>query len=334
MTPAKKTISILVPVYNEEPNIPSLYAALQTMMSDLRDRYDFEILFTDNCSEDGTFAAIQALGAADPCVRAIRFNRNYGFQRSLLTAYRNCRGDAAVQIDADLQDPPELIPRFMELWEAGADVVYGVRVERDEPRLLHWCRGVFYRLLNYISDDRLPADAGDFRLTDRSIIDKLNAINDHSPYVRGIISSFALRDAGIPYTRRKRAQGRSKFPLPSLIRFALEAVIAHSVMPLRIATYVGLFVTCGTLLLLAYYGLRMLVFGAVWPGGLTTVVALILANLGLSGIFFGVIGEYVGRIYLQSRWRPLTVVSDVVNIDARPRPVESDGVTRDGSWHE
>src|SRR5262245_19243888 len=201
-----------MPVYNEEANVERAYAALTSLFKTLP-RYDLEFVFTDNHSEDTTFDRLAALAKADDRIKVIRFNRNYGFQRSLLTAYGQASGDAAIQIDCDLQDPPELIPKFIELWEEGHDVVVGLRRRRHEPRMLTLARRCFYFILNRISDDKITRDAGDFRLVDRSVIDRLKRLNDFNPFVRGVVSSFAAREVGIPYDRVRRMHGRGKFPV-------------------------------------------------------------------------------------------------------------------------
>ena len=195
----------------------------------------------------------------DPRVKVLRFKRNYGFQRSLLTAYKHASGDAAIQIDCDLQDPPELLPRFVALWENGHDVVVGLRRRRQESRLLTLGRRSFYKILNNISDERITPNAGDFRLVDRSVLDRLDALDDQNPYVRGIISSLAANETGIPYDRIERRHGKSKFPVRKLFGFALNGIFGHSIVPLRIATYVGLLASSITFLLsLSYLVARVL----------------------------------------------------------------------------
>jgi glycosyltransferase involved in cell wall biosynthesis len=188
VTGCRKLISLVMPVYNEEANIDRAYTALTNLFANLP-AYDYEFIFTDNHSTDRTFEKLDAIAKSDPRVKVIRFNRNYGFQRSLLTAYRHAAGDAAIQIDCDLQDPPELIPTFLELWSQGHDVVVGLRRRRQEPALLTLARRWFYILLSRISEDQITRDAGDFRLVDRSILDLLSGVNDFNPFVRGIISS-------------------------------------------------------------------------------------------------------------------------------------------------
>ena len=304
-----------MPVYNEEANVDRAYAALTAIFQNLP-QYDLEFVFTDNHSEDRTFERLTALAKADDRVKVIRFTRNYGFQRSLLTAYRNAAGDAAIQVDCDLQDPPELIPQFIALWETGHDVVVGLRRRREEPALLTLGRRIFYALLDRISDDPLTRDAGDFRLVDRSVIDRLKELNDYNPYVRGVVSSFAARETGIPYDRAPRLHGRSKFPLRKLVGFALDGIIGHSVLPLRLASYAGLSISVLVFLLAVLYLFEALLLRNSWPSGFATLVVVTLFGISLNAIFLGIIGEYVSRIYQQVRFRPLVTVEATRNIAA------------------
>ena len=257
-------ISLVMPVYNEELNVERAYEALISLFKTLP-RYDLEFVFTDNHSEDGTFGRLAALAKADHRVKVIRFNRNYGFQRSLLVAYRHASGDAAIQIDCDLQDPPDLIPKFLELWEQGHDVVVGLRRRRQEHPLLTLGRRVFYLVLSRISDDQITRDAGDFRLVDRSVIDRLKTVHDFNPFVRGVVSSFAVREVGIPYDRIQRRHGRSKFPVRKLVRFALDGILGHSIVPLRLASYSGLAISLITFIVSLFYIIGALFFGRSWP---------------------------------------------------------------------
>jgi glycosyltransferase involved in cell wall biosynthesis len=311
----RRLISLVMPVYNEEANLDRAYAALTAVFKELP-QYDLEFIFTDNHSEDRTFERLVALAKADSRVKAIRFTRNYGFQRSLLTAYRHASGDAAIQIDCDLQDPPELIPQFIALWEQGHDVVVGLRRRRQEPHLLTLGRRAFYTLLSRISDDQVTRDAGDFRLVDRSVINRLTALNDFNPYVRGAVSLLAARETGIPYDRVQRMHGRSKFPLRKLVGFALDGILGHSVLPLRLASYAGLAISLVIFVLGLFYVFGALVFGRSWPSGFATIIVVTLFGISLNAIFLGIIGEYVSRIYQQVRYRPLVVVESVLNIAA------------------
>lgn len=322
--PDKRLITILVPVYNEEQNIEPLYAALLPIMAELSAGYDFELLFTDNHSSDATFAALERLATRDPRVRVLRFSRNFGFQRSILSGYVHARGDAAVQIDCDLQDPPALILDFVRQWEQGHRVVYGIRSSRREGWLMNGTRKLFYRLIDSLSEDDLPLDAGDFRLLDRRVLDELRHFEDDQPYLRGTVAALGFSQVGIPYDRAERVRGESKFSFRELMALALDGILNHSVVPLRIATYLGLAVSAFTLLAIAGYAVGRLFFGANWPPGFATLIILILASLSLNALFLGIIGEYLGRIYKQVKRRPLTIIERELNPLAAPSQGSTD----------
>lgn len=309
-----RLISIVIPVFNEERNVRLAYDEVLRVLDEVKDRFEVEFVFTDNHSTDGTFRELTRLAAEDKRVKVIRFNRNYGFQRSLLTAYRHASGDAAIQIDCDLQDPPRMFPAFLSLWEQGHDVVVGIRKNRPEPRLLLGARRAFYHFLNAIAEHPITPDAGDFRLIDRTILDHLKPINDMSPYIRGLIASFAVNEAHVPYDRDRRQHGASKFPVSKLIGFALNGIYGHSILPLRVASWCGLIIAVLTTLLSAYYIIGALTVGLTAPRGFATTTVLILFGISLNAIFLGILGEYVSRIYQQVRQRPLTVVERTINV--------------------
>ena len=319
MTERKRLISICVPVFNEESNIEPLYSALLPIMDQLSERYEFELLFTDNHSTDRTFEALEQLAQRDVRVRAIRFSRNFGFQRSIATSYANARGDAAIQIDCDLQDPPALILDFVRKWEEGYKVVYGVRNLRKEGWGMNIVRKTFYRIIDWLSEDELPLDAGDFRLVDRCILDELQKFEDNQPYLRGAIAALGFDQIGIPYNRAERQRGKSKFSFGELIGLALDGILNHSVVPLRIATYLGLTISMITFLGLVGYAIGRLFLEKDWPPGFATTIVLILGSLSLNALFLGIIGEYLGRIYRQVKRRPLTIVERELNpVGTRP----------------
>lgn len=308
----KKLISILVPVYNEEGNVQRLYDRVTSALSAEADKYDFEFVFTDNHSEDLTFELLREIARKDPRVRAYRFSRNFGFQRSILSGYRLARGDAAVQIDCDLQDPPEVIPAFLRKWEEGFAVVYGIRRRRPETVWMRSARKFFYRLVDFLAEDELPHDAGDFRLIDRRVLDIVKQINDAQPYLRGVIASAGFGQTGVPYDRDERKTGKSKFGLLDLVALALDAIANHSIVPLKIASLMGLCITLLSLLGFVYYFLTSFFFGSSWPRGFATLVLVLLFLSGMNALFLGVIGEYIGRIYHQIKLRPNAIVEAAI----------------------
>ncbi|MGO4389120.1 glycosyltransferase family 2 protein [Microvirga sp. 2YAF29] len=307
-------ISICVPVYNEELNIEPFHQRVSSVIDGLADRYRFEILFTDNHSTDTTFERLAELSRRDHRVRVIRFSRNFGFQRSILTNYMNARGEAAIQLDVDLQDPPELIEDFLRHWEEGYKVVYGIRRERpNESMWLHALRKGFYRLVDYLSEETLPHDAGDFRLVDRCVLEQLKLVSDQQPYLRGLIASMGFRQTGIVYDRSAREFGSSKFNLMRLFGLALDGILQHSVIPLRIAIFLGLIMSGLAALAAVYYLLARIFFGADWPPGVATSTILTLLSIGMNALLLGIIGEYIGRIYKNVKRMPITISEAVID---------------------
>ncbi len=302
-------ISLVMPVFNEEANIIAAYERILGVFEPLAPRYDFEIVFTDNHSTDSTFALISKLAEKDRRVRGFRFSRNFGYQRSILEGYRQCRGDLAVQLDVDMQDPPELVPGFLELWEQGYKVVYGIRRSRPgEAAYLRGLRKFFYRLIDALSEDELPVDAGDFRLIDRCVLDVLARMDDAQPYLRGTIASMGFEQIGVPYDREERMAGVSKFSMRQYLSLSVDGMLNHSTMPLRIATYTGLTLAAVTALVMLGYVIGKFVLGQEWPAGFATTTTLLLLSLSLNAMFLGVIGEYLGRIYLQVKRGPNTII--------------------------
>ncbi len=227
-------ITISIRVLDEADNIDSLYQRLCRLGETMAERCDLEFVFSDNHSQDLTWAKLSQLASTDPRVRAIRFSKNVGFQRSILANFLHSRGDAVLQIDADLQDPPELLSEFFELWRSGYRVVYGIRKMRPEGPLLRWFRRFGYWFIDKVSEHPIPRDVGDFRLIDRTVVNALIKMNSPSPYLRGMIASLGFSQTGIPYNRDARVHGKSKFNVARITQLGVTAVVNHSVVPLRI----------------------------------------------------------------------------------------------------
>jgi glycosyltransferase involved in cell wall biosynthesis len=310
-------VSVLVPVFNEEGNVERAYGAIRDVFADLPG-YDYELIFTDNHSVDATFPLLQHIAAQDPRVRVIRFARNYGYQRSLLLAYQRARGACAVQLDCDLQDPPELIPRMLTHWREGHQVVFGIRRSLQDGRLTAALRRAFYRTVAALSEEDLPLDAGEFRLVDACILAELQRVHDVTPYLRGLISAMGFSQIGFPYDRKARIAGESKFPLRKMIDLAIDGVLNHSLIPLRAASAVGLLVGMCTMALTVGYLVARLVFGRAWPAGFATTTMLLLLSITLNAFFLGIIGEYLGRIFMHLKRLPTPAIEAELN--AAPAP--------------
>jgi dolichol-phosphate mannosyltransferase len=316
MTDTRQLISLCIPVRDEEGNIEALLARLRDLAA-AHPKYNFEFLFTDNASDDRTFEMLAQAALSDQRIRVLRFSRNFGFQRSILANYLNARGDAAVQIDADLQDPPELIGDFLRLWEQGHRVVYGIRRRRQENVFLRSCRRFFYRFIDYISDVRLPRDAGDFRLIDRVIIEHLRQYDDRSPYLRGMIAAIGYPQIGIPYDRQTRLAGKSHFNFFRLVALAIDGICSQSIKPLQFITAFGAIVFGASTAYACFYLVWYFFWGGSAPPGFLTIILLILMSTGLNAAFLGIIGEYVGRIYNNGRGEPNVIIER--RIEPAPR---------------
>ncbi len=317
-TTRRKLVSVLIPAFNEEDNVERAYDTVKRVFANLP-AYDFEIVFTDNHSTDRTFALLKDIAARDARVRVIRFARNYGYQRSVLVAYKAARGACSVQIDCDLQDPPELIPQLLQRWEEGHQVVYGVRRSLKDGPVTAFLRKAFYRLMRSMSEDDLPIDAGEFRLVDQVILDELQNVDDTSPYVRGLISSMGFSQVGVDYDRQARIAGTSKFPFRAMLGLAVDGILNHSLIPLRLASMVSLVVATITFFVIFIYLLGRLLFGQEWPAGFATTTVLLLMSIMLNAMFLGIIGEYLGRIYMQSKRRPTPIIEAALNNGAGAR---------------
>jgi polyisoprenyl-phosphate glycosyltransferase len=316
LTNSKRLVTITIPVLNEADNVNPLLERLRAVAGS-HPRYDFEFLFTDNASTDSTFERLADEARSDDRIRVLRFTRNFGFQTSILTNYLNANGAAAIQIDADLQDPPELFGEFLAAWEQGYKVVYGIRRSRPENFVLKSARKIFYRLLASLSTVELPVDAGDFRLIDRAVIEDLRKVRDDAPYIRGTIAQLGYKQTGIPYDRTERKRGSSKFRLLALIRLAVDGVCSQSTKPLELITLVGfIFSFLSFFAALFYFAYYILVIRKP-PQGFTTVVILVLLSTSFQTAFIGMLGEYIGRIFRNTRSLPSPI------IDQRIEPIQT-----------
>jgi glycosyltransferase involved in cell wall biosynthesis len=309
---SKKLISVCIPVFNEEEILVDLYQRL-VILARTENRYNFEFIFSDNASIDSTWSLVKGLSESDSRVKGIRFSKNFGFQNSILANYAKSSGAAAIQIDADLQDPPELISDFLRAWELGASVVYGIRVERPENVFWRIIRKFGYVLVDLMSETKIPRGAGDFRLLDRKVLDALLAQSHSNPYIRGVIASLGFKQVGIPYARVAREKGESKFPLRQVLGLGFQGIINHSTVPLRLATYLG----GGVLLLSLFtsaYSLVTHFTNSNLPPGFTTTQLYLLASIGLNSLFLGIIGEYLLRIYRILRTEPVVIIDEEANL--------------------
>ncbi len=313
--PPRPFVSVVVPCYNEEESLPVLHRRLTKVLSSVTDQY--EIVLSNDGSRDGTLETIRKLAVADPHVRGVDLSRNFGHQVCLTAGLDHARGEVIVMMDADLQDPPELIPRMIERWRAGADIVYAVRRKREgESFFKKATAAVFYRILRASTKVAIPVDTGDFRLIDRCALDAVLAVRESNRFLRGLFSWVGFRQEPIYYNRRARYAGETKYPLRKMIRFAMDGVTSFSTAPLRVAVWLGL-MTAGFAFL---YGLRVIyqgMAGLTVPGWASTTVSVLFLG-GIQLVTIGLLGEYVGRIFDEVKRRPLYLVREVIGDGAKP----------------
>lgn len=308
---AQTVISVVVPLYNEEQVAYESYTRLKAVMESLHEPY--EMIFINDGSRDATPIILRRICETDPTVHFIDFSRNFGHQTAISAGMDYASGDAVVVIDADLQDPPEVIPAMIAKWREGFDVVYGKRAERKGETLFkRVTSAVFYRLLKNLSDVDIPVDTGDFRLIDRKVCDALKQVKERNRYVRGIISWLGFRQTGVEYVRDKRFAGETKYPLHKMLRFAFDGITSFSIKPLKLSSYVGGWISVtGFLYLLVVLFLKLFTNHTI--AGWASVMAVSLFFNGVVLMMLGIIGEYIGRIYDEAKGRPLYIVREVVN---------------------
>lgn len=311
----KKKISIISPCYNEEDNVRACYEVVRELFAGPLAAYEREHIFADNASEDSTPEILREIVASDPQVKVILNARNYGPFRSNFNALRYATGDAVVVFLAvDLQDPPEVIVDLVRHWEAGAEVVAGARINRQESFALRTSRALFYRMVAVLSDIDIPINVGEFQLIDRKVWEAVIRHEDHYPYIRGIIASVGFRRVIVPYTWKARKRGISKNNLPRLIDQALNGIFSFTNAPLRMCTFIG-FALAALCILYAFGATIAYLFNPqMAPRGITTLIVSLFFLSGVQLVFIGILGEYVMSIHGQVRRGPMVVEREKINI--------------------
>ena len=308
-------LSVVVPVYNEQEVIAETAKRLRGVLDGMS--VDYEIVFVNDGSRDGTLSVLRPLCEADARLKLVNFSRNFGHQIAITAGMDMTRGDAVVVIDADLQDPPEVIPGMFERWKQGYEVVYGKRLSREgETFFKKFTAKVFYRFMARMTEVDMPVDTGDFRLLDRKVVDALRRTPERNRYVRGIVSWLGFKQCAYEYERHERFAGQTKYPLKKMLKLACDGLVSFSVKPLRWIMGSGVVLSVLSVLYLVYILIASLCGVAMLSAGLYAMLGLIVLLLGVVMVFLGVLGEYIGRIYDESKARPLYLVSDTVNIEA------------------
>lgn len=311
-------ISVVIPALNERENISALEDELLESLEG--QPYEFEFIVIDNGSTDGTDAAVKEICRRDRRWKYVRFSRNFGVDASITAGYTLASGEAIVVLYSDLQDPPQAIPALLAKWQEGYDVVYGVRTVR--PGDAKWRNAVVrivYRAIASLAEVPIPRNAGDFRLISRPVRDALESCGESNRYMRGLIAWLGFRQTGVEYQRRPRVAGESKAPLGSLIVFTLGAFTSFSVQPLRVFALLGFTLVAMSFLAVPVYAILFLTGDP--PPGVTTLIVLALLGIGVNSLGIGVLGEYLGRTYAETKRRPLYVIADSENMESRNLPV-------------
>lgn len=304
----KLTFSVVAPIFNERENIPELYRRVRATMEGMGETW--ELILVDDGSTDGSTEAIRALALKDEHVRRLLFARNFGHQIAVTAGLDYSRGKATIIIDADLQDPPEVIPELASRWREGFEVVYAIRAEREgESWFKRLTAAAFYRVIYRITDVKIPLDTGDFRLLDRKVVAVLGGMRERHRFLRGMSAWVGFRQIGVPYKRAARLAGETKYPFRKMLRLALNAVTAFSYFPLQLATYFG-FISAGiSILAIPVVVVMRLAGSAAFTGQATTLIAVLFLG-GVQLISLGILGEYIGRLYDEAKGRPLYVLRE------------------------
>jgi dolichol-phosphate mannosyltransferase len=306
----KRLVSVVVPVYNEAEVISVFYERATQALSRIQG-FDYEILFVDDGSRDTSYQLLAGFAANDPRLRVLKFSRNFGHQIAITAGIDHARGDCVVIIDADLQDPPEVIPAMIDRWREGFDVVYGVRAEREgEGAMKLFTASAFYRILSRLTNIQIPADVGDFRLMSRRATDQLKLLREKDRFVRGLVSWIGFKQTGLTYSRDKRYAGETKYPYRKMIKFAFDGITSFSTVPLKLATWSGYAASLlAFLYLLSVFVQKLL--GHTVEGWATIMVAVLFLG-GVQLVCLGILGEYLGRIFNEVKPRPMYVVEEIL----------------------
>ena len=312
-----KKISIVVPMYYEEEVAKECYSRLKGILEKI-ENYNYEIIFINDGSKDKTLPILMEIAEKDKNVKVISFARNFGHQCAVTAGLQYVTGDAIVIIDADLQDPPELIPEMLKLWEDGNDVIYGKRKSREgESKFKLLTAKMFYKTLNALSDVEIPKDTGDFRLVDRKVVDVINSLPEHNKFLRGLFSWVGFKQTPFEYERKERFAGKTKYPLKKMLKLAQDGIFSFSTKPLRIVGTMGIISIAISIIILIYAILSYIFNWNNLTAGWTSLMVTMTFLSGMILISLWMIGEYIGRIYDETKRRPQYIIEKTINIDEK-----------------
>jgi dolichol-phosphate mannosyltransferase len=311
MPPRGPVLSLVLPIFNEEAVIPQLHARLQEFLARLG--LDAEVIFVDDGSRDRSLALLRAIAAGEPRYRVLSFARNFGHQAAITAGIDLALGEAVVVMDADLQDPPEVVLEMVARWRAGYDVVYGKRRSREgESFLKLFTARWFYRIFAWLIPIEVPLDTGDFRLMSRRIVLVLRELRETHRFIRGLVAWLGFKQTAVLYDRPMRVAGETKYPFSKMLRFAIDGITSFSILPLRFATWLGMVISLFSIAVAIWALAARFIFHATVPGW-TTVIVMVSLLAAVQLIVTGILGEYIGRIYEQVKARPLYVIAERIN---------------------
>lgn len=312
---SKKLISIVTPCYNEELNVHDHFSQVCEVLAPYREEFDFEHIYTDNCSQDKTFEKLSEIADFHKNVKVIRFSNNIGANRAIFMGLKTAKGDAIVLIQADLQDPPKLISTFIQGWKEGYEVVYGKIIARDEGLVIRNLRKLYYYLIDSFSEVPIPQGAGEFRITSRRVLDALLAYHEDDLYIRGAIARIGFKQKPIHYERAARLKGETSNNYLRLISYAINGFVSTSIAPIRLVSTFGIFFASVGFILTIIIILAKIFFPETAPRGFATIAVLVTFFAGLQLLGIGIIGEYMRKTYLQVLSRPLGFIEKSKNLD-------------------
>lgn len=310
-----KKISMVIPMYYEEKVVNECYKRVTEVLSSIKG-YEHEIIFINDGSKDKTLELLEKIAASDKQVKVISFSRNFGHQAAVTAGLKQVTGDAIVIIDADLQDPPELIPEMLKLWEEGNEVIYGKRKTRDgESAFKLFTAKMFYKTLNALSDVEIPKDTGDFRLVDRKVVDTINSLPEHNKFLRGLFSWVGYKQYPFEYERKERFAGETKYPLKKMLKLASDGIISFSTKPLKFVGTLGIISIIISLVILIYALISYIFELNQLSAGWTSLMVAITFFAGVQLLSLWIISEYIGRIYDETKGRPQYIIDKKINME-------------------
>ena len=312
----KKKVSLVIPMYYEEEVVNECYEKVSNVLKGLEDTYDYEIIFVNDGSKDKTLEILEEIAKKDEKAKIVSFSRNFGHQAAVTAGLKEVTGDAIVIIDADLQDPPELIPEMLKLWEQGNEVIYGKRKTRKgESAFKLLTAKMFYKTLNALSDVEIPKDTGDFRLVDRKVVDVINSLPEHNKFLRGLFSWVGFKQKAYEYERQERFAGKTKYPLKKMLKLASDGIISFSSKPIKLVGALGIISIVISIIILIYALISYIFQLNNLSAGWTSIMVAITFFAGVQLLSLWVISEYIGRIYDEAKRTPQFIIDKKININ-------------------